>query len=239
MKLCKKCNMSKQLKDFPITGKGYISHKCKSCVGLYKKNRKNNLTPFTIKECKECGKNFETRLGIRCKSCNSKKYGKQKIKNNIKCLYCGIVFSGKTRSQYCSKQCSLKKWRQDNPDKNRKINREHNYKYYHDNINYKIADILRTRLYKALKNNQRVGSAVRDLGCTIKELKKHLESQFQPGMNWRNHTLDGWHIDHIKPLSGFDLSDSEEFKEACHYSNLQPLWAKDNLSKGNRYNDGM
>ena len=77
-----------------------------------------------------------------------------------------------------------------------------------------------------------MGSAVRDLGCSVEELKRHLEKQFQPKMNWENYGLYGWHIDHIKPLVNFDLTNREQFLEACHYTNLQPLWAEDNLSKG-------
>jgi hypothetical protein len=53
-------------------------------------------------------------------------------------------------------------------------------------------------------------------------------------MTWDNWSLDGWHIDHIKPLNKFDLSDRSQFLEAVHYTNLQPLWAVDNLSKGDK-----
>ncbi len=53
-------------------------------------------------------------------------------------------------------------------------------------------------------------------------------------MTWDNYGLYGWHIDHIKPLASFDLTDREQFLEACHYTNLQPLWAEENLSKGNK-----
>ncbi len=98
-------------------------------------------------------------------------------------------------------------------------------------IQYKLGKNLRGRLGSAVKNNQKTGSAVKDLGCTIDELKTYLESQFQSGMTWDNWTSDGWHIDHIKPLSSFDLTDRQQFLEACHYTNLQPLWAKDNLLK--------
>ena len=100
------------------------------------------------------------------------------------------------------------------------------------NINAKLSCILRQRMNKALKHNYKAGSAVKDLGCSIDDFKKYLESKFINGMNWENYGKDGWHIDHIKPLTSFDLSDRSQFIEACHYTNLQPLWWYDNLSKG-------
>ena len=109
-----------------------------------------------------------------------------------------------------------------------------NKKRYYEDINYRMSKILRSRIKTALKNNFKISSAVRDLGCSIEELKKHLESKFQTGMTWENWGLNGWHIDHIKPLCSFNLSNIEEFKKACHYTNLQPLWAKDNIAKGGK-----
>ncbi len=102
---------------------------------------------------------------------------------------------------------------------------------YEADTNYKLACRLRHRLYIALKDNAKAGSAVEDLGCTIQELREYLESKFQEGMTWDNWTTDGWHIDHIKPLASFDLSNAEEFKQAVHFSNLQPLWASENIHK--------
>lgn len=96
---------------------------------------------------------------------------------------------------------------------------------------YKIADLLRNRLRCAIKNKSKRGSAVRDLGCTIQELIVYLESKFDEGMTWDNYTHSGWHIDHIIPLAAFDLTDREQILKACHYTNLQPLWAKDNYRK--------
>jgi hypothetical protein len=101
-------------------------------------------------------------------------------------------------------------------------------------VDFKLAYYLRCRLYRAIKNNQKVGSAVKDLGCTIPELKLYLESLFKLGMTWDNWTWNGWHIDHIKPLSKFNLQDRNEFLKANHYTNLQPLWAEENISKGNK-----
>jgi hypothetical protein len=123
----------------------------------------------------------------------------------------------------CSTECSIK-------SVHTRLN-----KRYHNDIEFKMRDTLRSRLKHALKNNQKIGSAVRDLGCTIPELKSYLESKFLPGMSWGNWSLNGWHIDHIKPLSKFDLTDREQFLKACHYSNLQPMWANDNRSKRDHY----
>ena len=86
----------------------------------------------------------------------------------------------------------------------------------------------------ALQKSYKKGSAVKDLGCSINFLKQYLESLFQPGMSWDNYGRNGWHIDHKKPLSKFNLSDREDLLRACHYTNLQPLWATDNIKKGNR-----
>ena len=103
-------------------------------------------------------------------------------------------------------------------------------------INKKLANNLRTRLRQAIKNNWKTGSAVRDLGCSIDFLKQYLEFLFLPGMSWNNHGLgkDKWHIDHIKALANFDLTNREQFLQAVHYTNLQPMWQPDNLSKSNK-----
>lgn len=102
------------------------------------------------------------------------------------------------------------------------------------NLDFKLRTILRTRLTKALKNKNKVGSSVKDLGCTIEYLRKYLESKFEPGMSWENYGIKGWHIDHIIPLSSVDLTIRDNFLKVCHYTNLQPLWALDNIKKSNR-----
>ncbi len=96
---------------------------------------------------------------------------------------------------------------------------------------YKLKHYLRTRIGKVIKREQRVGSAVRDLGCSGQELKKYLESKFQQNMSWSNYGQGGWHIDHIQALNNFNLTNREQFLKACHYTNLQPLWESENCSK--------
>lgn len=98
----------------------------------------------------------------------------------------------------------------------------------------KLAKVLRGRLTDAIKGNYKKGSAVHDLGCTIPELKMYLEGQFTDGMTWENWSFRGWHIDHKIPLAFFDLTDREQLLKAVHYSNLQPLWMKENFKKGAR-----
>jgi hypothetical protein len=129
-----------------------------------------------------------------------------------------------------------KKWKEDNKGYHSLYNKENAKKIaerkrirYSEDLDFKIRDKLRTRLYQAIKFNKG-GSAVKDLGCSIEELKKHIESQFTEGMNWDNY--GEWHIDHIVPLSFFKLDNPIELRSACHYTNLQPLWATDNLKKG-------
>jgi hypothetical protein len=104
-------------------------------------------------------------------------------------------------------------------------------------IQYKLKNTIYKRISDCIKDisHLRTRDSVKFLGCSILELKEHLESKFQPGMTWENHGLKGWHVDHIMPISKFDLTNVDEFKKVCHYTNLQPLWASDNIRKGNKY----
>lgn len=111
------------------------------------------------------------------------------------------------------------------------------YKRYNSNpLNRKIARNLRGRLSQAVRNNYKSGSAIKDLGCFICDLRTYRQSKFYSNMSWDNYGRNGWHIDHIVPLCRFDLTNEVELKKACHYTNLQPLWWQDNLEK--RHVDG-
>ena len=86
-----------------------------------------------------------------------------------------------------------------------------------------------------LNSSSESAASFKYLGCSIPELIKHLESKFKEGMTWDNYGRDGWHIDHIKPMCMFDLLKVSEQKKACHYTNMQPLWADENTAKGGRW----
>lgn len=108
-----------------------------------------------------------------------------------------------------------------------------------DDLHFRIVKTLRGRLYQAIRGQSKKSRTLDLLGCTISELKCYLEGQWAPGMSWENygkarHGELKWHIDHKKPLAAFDLSDPVQLAQVCHYTNLQPLWALENLRKGSR-----
>lgn len=140
-------------------------------------------------------------------------------------------------------------YREKNPDRSR----ENYRRYYNRNIDriralkkdYKklkhktdpcarIAATCRNRIRHALKSQIAIKSKKSKelIGCSYTFLKTHIENQFTEGMSWANYGL--WHIDHIVPCSKFNLLDEEQMNRCFHYSNLQPLWAKDNLTKSNK-----
>lgn len=102
---------------------------------------------------------------------------------------------------------------------------------YEKNPNQKLRRAMRDRLRKAIKFNYRAGSAISDLGCSLAEFKAHIAAKFVDGMSWDNWGKYTWHLDHIKPLCSFDLTVREQFLQAFHYTNYQPLWALDNHKK--------
>jgi hypothetical protein len=105
-----------------------------------------------------------------------------------------------------------------------------------NDIEFKILRRIRNRIYYALikqRNIKKIESFTSLVGTNKENLWKHLESTFKPGMTKENHGL--WHIDHIKPCAAFNLISIKEQRKCFHYTNLQALWAKENLSKGAKY----
>ncbi len=211
--------------------------------------------------CTNCGKTNTSMYTFTCNDCTAKKnaggkigrpvitnkktanrhqyqkefYAKQKSDRLAtgNCTYCGYTNDRVGIFQYCSicaKEISDKKY---GKDKTKLYAWKANYN--RTNTNDKLASRLRSRMWSALQSQggTKERSSVKELGCTIEQLKFYLESKFTDGMNWGNQGM--WHIDHCRPLSSFDLTDPEEYAKACHYTNLQPLWAKDNLEKGAKY----
>ena len=160
-------------------------------------------------------------VGSICKVCI-----KKRDSNNLEKIR---GYKNKWNKKNLKKMCKYQKtWR----DLHRfEINRLRKERIKND-ICFKIACRLRTRIYKAIKRKASSSKAINFLGCSIDFLKGYLEGKFVDGMTWENYGK--WHIDHIFPCCNFDLSNPEQQKECFHYTNLQPLWAIDNMKKGGR-----
>lgn len=200
------------------------------------------LTPEkTMKKCSQCEKEYPATnkyfhktskrdtLRSICKTCH---------KENCNALYNSKEGKAK-RAEYNRKnrQKILKKkkeYRKNNKEAIAAYKKYYHNKRYHEDINYKLLHNCGNRVRKLLKDKDDTRT-VDLLGCSIQELKQHLEKQFQEGMSWDNYGVKGWHIDHIKPCASFDLRLESEQKLCFHYTNLQPLWAIDNLRKSDKW----
>ena len=98
-------------------------------------------------------------------------------------------------------------------------------------ICYRLGKLLRGRIVEST-GRKRVTKTQILLGAKIWVVKRWLELHFKPGMNWENYGVKGWHVDHVKPCASFDLSQPSEQRRCFHFTNLQPLWWHENLSKG-------
>jgi len=155
-------------------------------------------------------------------------------------------------------QKRLKVLRKKSKDKNREKNKYKFKEYYlrtneeykkrinkrrkerHDtDPQYAIKHNLRSRIHHAVsaQSTKKLDRSSNLLGCTPRELKHYLEARFKPGMSWGNYAFNGWHIDHIRPCSSFDLTIVDEQRKCFHYTNLQPLWWHENLAKSDKYNE--
>ncbi len=125
---------------------------------------------------------------------------------------------------------SQKAYREANKEKIFEYRKAYKAERYKTDPTYRLIHNLRKRLRKALKGNSKSDTTKALIGCSTKFLRNHLESQFTDGMSWDNY--GAWHVDHEHPCSEFDMTNPDEQRACFHYSNLQPLWAKENIKKG-------
>jgi hypothetical protein len=105
------------------------------------------------------------------------------------------------------------------------------------NVSYQLLRILRNRFRNALRGKLKAEKTSELIGCSIENLRIHLESQFESGMSWDNHgNGDGeWNVDHVVPCALFDMSSPDHQRRCFHFSNLQPMWHIENIKKGKRF----
>jgi hypothetical protein len=197
-----------------------VCKRCDECKSLteFSKNKNNNdgLQIY----CKSCSKEYKKKYYIEHKGEILKKSKKYYIENQELIITRAKVWSNNNKSK-------VEQYKKKYVDKHRDfINSKMIMRKKEDPI-LKLKMLYRSKTNKILGSNRE--STFQLIGCSPQELKTHLEKKFKDGMSWENHGLFGWHIDHIIPLS-FAKSD-DELKKLCHYTNLQPLWAKDNISK--------
>jgi hypothetical protein len=138
-----------------------------------------------------------------------------------------------SRAWHQSNQAKVKAYREAHRAEMRAYRKAHRLK----NPNVALASLVRTRLKILLASAGAIKSAKSEklTGISWDGLASHIESKFQPGMTWSNRGLHGWHVDHIRPCASFDLTDPEQQRACCHYTNLQPLWARDNWIKSDTW----
>jgi hypothetical protein len=122
-------------------------------------------------------------------------------------------------------------WIRENRDRRNKTLRDWSRQKRASSLHFRLRGNLASRIWWALKRGAVKSVRTLDLiGCSIPFLRGYLEARFSPGMTFANYGL--WHIDHIRPCASFDLSDPAQQRLCFHYTNLQPLWAEENLRKG-------
>lgn len=194
-----------------------VCSKCKLTKSISDFHKNKNSSNGLVSSCKHCVKKYQLKNRTRILE-QRKQY---RLNNRDK------IIEWRENNKERSKKVN-KKWAIKNRDKLRK-NQKNRLK---TDIQFKISRNLRKRIWSAINNYTKSNTTLYLLGCSIKDLKIHLEKQFTKGMTWKNYGK--WHIDHIKPCASFDMSKEIEQKKCFHYTNLQPLWAKDNYLKGSK-----
>jgi len=211
MKKCTKCQETKQYSEFYKSSRspsGFMP-RCITCTNLLQKEYRNkNLEKHKLARKKYYNKNI-IKIRVTKLTYSHKPEAKKK-----KSLY-DIVYRVINKNK-------IKQYKKDWENKNK------------DSPDFKIKRNLRRRLHHALKGNLKADKTFSLLGCDISFLKNYLANMFKEGMTWENYGPI-WHIDHIIPCCSFDLTIENEQKKCFHYSNLQPLFVKENLKKGRKF----
>lgn len=230
-KYCRKCRLNKSVSKYSVSQarKDGLQLYCKDCCKKYYQKNKKYCNMVSKKyyyqnrkkrllQIKKYEENNQEKVKLKRK----KWYRKNKIRHNE------LMKSWHNRNKKKHKNL-MKNWYKNNKKKIIAKNKKRREK---DPL-YRAICNLRSRTRAVLKGYNKSKNTLEILGCSMNKFWDHLESKFTEGMNRNNYGLTGWHIDHIIPLSS--ARNKKELEKLLHYTNCQPLWAKDNLSKGDKY----
>jgi hypothetical protein len=203
----------------------------------------NPIISIERKKCSKCGKvknvsefykrpNVKDGLMSSCKKCNHIKCFKWIKKNPDK----KRKIDKKSQMKNMTKKLeSTRQWRINNPKKYKEQVKRQNAKRT-STAKGKLNHNIRIRICTSLCGSKDYRHWESLVGYTLNELKEHIEKKFKNGMNWENYGKKGWHIDHKIPITAFNFEKPEhiDFKKCWALSNLQPLWALDNIKKSNK-----
>ena len=223
-KICSKCGIEKELCEYQKNSRSKTGRRseCSECSKKIKKLRPKERLSIYNKNYRE--KNRE-KLRERGKIYYLKNIDKERERNKKRRINKKVIKQPKSEEE---KKITKRIWL----EKNKEIIKQKKRDKYKYNTIYRLSGNIRNRLNGFLKANKirKNNKTFNIIGCTPDFLKQYIENRFCEGMNWGNR--DEWHIDHIVPLSS--AKTEEEIYKLCHYTNLQPLWKKDNLKKGNK-----
>lgn len=241
-KICNRCNEEKTLDNFYLTkkrGKPYYVPFCRVCHAVKENSEERKKQKA---EWNQRNKKSTYEKALKKKSEDPKGYKdkrrmeRERLKADPDKWAASLSYWRDWRKN--NKESRRKTWvkyREKNAETIRANNKEYMKNRKKTDIGYRMRSVLYSQIRYALRNGGvKSGRTMELLGCSPDFFRKHIESQFQPGMTWENYGLNGWQLDHIYPCSGFDLTDPYQQKLCFNYSNLQPMWAFDNKSKGGK-----
>ncbi len=246
-KQCISCNIFKLVRNFykHKTHKDKLRSECKECT-------KKRVHKYYLKHKKDISRQDHQQY-LKNRTKILKQHKEKYLKSKVKILKKAKIYYKlnkkiilKYKKQYRKIHIDKFKYK----DRNYYIKNKNKIRSYHRkyergrkiyDISYKLLCLLRNRINYSLRQNLKNGHSIDLLGCSIEFLRKYLESKFKKGMSWENYGrgwngkgMKEWHVDHKIPCASFDLSKPSEQRKCFHYTNLQPLWAKENREKFNK-----
>lgn len=220
-KHCCKCKEYKPIEKYNPCKNSWdkLRPECKDCLHLKRVNNKSNMTEYNKKYWEK------TKVEQSAKH-------KTWVKNNKE----HVDKYNKIYRSVNGKEIDKKTWqkRKDNP-KYREYHKTYRRGYEKNkratDPHYKIKTNFMRRIRELVNGEDKAGRSIELLGCTIDDFKQYLEDRFDEKMNWDNYALKGWHIDHIVPCAYFDLTNPVHQFRCFHYTNMQPMWGSENISK--------